>query len=489
MATPAYITVIGLGPGSFDNLTCGALRAMEEAEEVCLRTSSHPIAAELAARGINFSSFDYLYETAETFERVYEEIAVNLLARARQGCRLVYAVPGHPLVAEASVHHLLELAPDKAVEVRVLPGLSSVEAAYAALSIDPLEGLVLADALEIETLDVDPSRPLMVLQIYNAVVASAVKLRLMEFYPDDYTVILLQAVGTQQESISRLPLYMIDREHRADHLTILYLPSLPAEADGRIATLLNIMRKLRGPGGCPWDAQQDHVSLRPYLLEEAYEVLDALDRENIEDFCEELGDLLLQVVFHAQVASEEGAFDFSDVVSGICRKLRRRHPHVFGEAVVSGAGEVLRNWEAIKLEEKEARGGESEIMQGIPRTLPALSRAQKIQEKAARVGLDWPDTKGVLEKICEEVMELTREIQREHRAEALDELGDLFFALVNLARQLGLDAEEALRRSADKFIRRFSFVETKVKESGRSWESFTLDELDIFWNEAKAEST
>jgi MazG family protein len=128
-------------------------------------------------------------------------------------------------------------------------------------------------------------------------------------------------------------------------------------------------------------------------------------------------------------------------------------------------------------------------MQGIPRTLPALSRAQKIQEKAARVGLDWPDTKGVLEKICEEVMELTREIQREHRAEALDELGDLFFALVNLARQLGLDAEEALRRSADKFIRRFSFVETKVKESGRSWESFTLDELDIFWNEAKAEST
>ncbi|MDD3925244.1 MAG: nucleoside triphosphate pyrophosphohydrolase [bacterium] len=484
---PASITVIGLGPGSFDNLTCGALKAMEEAEEVCLRTSSHPIAAELVARGINLSSFDYLYESAETFERVYEEIAASLLNRAKQGRRLVYAVPGHPLVAEIAVHRLLELAPGSGVEVRVLPGLSSVEAAYAALGIDPLGGIFLADALEIDELDIDPSRPLMVLQIYNAVVASAVKLRLMEFYPDEHTAVLLHAVGTEQESRCDLPLYKIDREHRADHLTILYLPPLAEAADGRMATLLNIMRRLRGPGGCPWDAQQDHASLRPYLLEEAYEVLDALDRDDTGDFCEELGDLLLQVVFHAQVASEEGTFDFSNVVSGICRKLRRRHPHVFGEATVSGAGEVLRNWEAIKLEEKEARGIESEIMQGIPRTLPALSRAQKVQEKAARVGFDWPDTKGVLEKIHEEVVELTREIEQEHRLEALDELGDVFFALVNLARQLDLDAEEALRRSTDKFIRRFGFVEMRVKESGRSWESFTLDELDAVWDEAKSE--
>jgi len=244
--------------------------------------------------------------------------------------------------------------------------------------------------------------------------------------------------------------------------------------------LLDIMNELRGEGGCPWDKEQNHHSLKRYLLEESYEVIDAIDNNSDSQLCDELGDLLLQVVFHAQIAKEEGRFSIEDVLQGINKKMIRRHPHVFGEGKAGNSTEVLSQWEKIKSQEKKSEE-KAKIMR-INDNLPALILAQKVQEKAGRVGFDWPDIEGPWAKLKEEIEEL-QSATNEQRQE---ELGDVFFALVNLGRFWQLDAEEALRLSVKKFIRRFDEVEQQVEKSGQDWQDFNLTELDEFYNKAKS---
>ncbi|NPB05248.1 MAG: nucleoside triphosphate pyrophosphohydrolase [Aquificae bacterium] len=241
--------------------------------------------------------------------------------------------------------------------------------------------------------------------------------------------------------------------------------------------LKRIMAELRQK--CPWDRKQTHESLKKYLIEEAYEVLDAIDRKDWEALKEELGDLLLQPVFHARLAEEAGRFDIDEVVDHLCKKLIERHPHVFGEEEAKSAEEVLKSWERKKVEKKKG------VLDGVPKHLPALMRAQKLQKKAASVGFDWSDLKEVKEKVREEWNEFWEALESGDRERLEHELGDLLFALVNLARFLGLDAEEALQKANERFVKRFSFVERKVKESGKDWGDFTLEELDRFWEEAK----
>ena len=256
--------------------------------------------------------------------------------------------------------------------------------------------------------------------------------------------------------------------------------------------LVEIMRRLLAPDGCPWDREQDYRSLRRYVLEEACEVIDAIDNGNFEQLEEELGDLALQVVFLGELARREGRFGPDDVVRGIVEKLVRRHPHVFGDTSVTGADEVLRNWEQIKANEKRDRG----VLDGVPRSLPALQRAQRMGEKVSRVGFDWPDSRGSRDKVSEEIRELDEAIASKDQARIEAEFGDLLFALVNLARHEGVDAETALRGTADRFARRFAHVEKRVKDRHGGWPrgadgkpalGLPLDELDGFWNEAKRE--
>lgn len=256
--------------------------------------------------------------------------------------------------------------------------------------------------------------------------------------------------------------------------------------------LVAIMRRLLAPDGCPWDREQDYRSLRRYVLEEACEVIDAIDTGNFEQLEEELGDLALQVVFLGELARREGRFGPDDVVRGIVEKLVRRHPHVFGDTSVESADEVLRNWEQIKADEKRERG----VLDGVPRSLSALLRAQRMGEKVSRVGFDWPDSHGSRDKVSEELGELDEAIASKDKARVESELGDLLFALVNLARHEGVDAEAALRGTADRFARRFSHVEKRVKERHGGWPrgqdgkpatGLSLEELDGFWNEAKRE--
>lgn len=255
--------------------------------------------------------------------------------------------------------------------------------------------------------------------------------------------------------------------------------------------LVHVMVHLRSPGGCPWDRQQDHETLKPFLLEEAYEVLDAIDAGDDAELCAELGDVLLQVVFHAQVASEAGRFDADDVCRAIVDKLVRRHPHVFGDVAVADADHVVRNWEAIKRAERGADGAAapSSALDGVPRALPALLRAQRVQEKAARVGFDWDRVDGPLDKVGEELEELRREWAQGDGADparVAEEFGDLLFALVNAARFLRVAPEDALRKAVDKFSSRFRRIEAVLRARGRNLADASLAEMDAVWQEVKA---
>ncbi len=247
--------------------------------------------------------------------------------------------------------------------------------------------------------------------------------------------------------------------------------------------LVEIMAKLRGPGGCPWDAQQTHGSLRPYLLEESYEVLDAVDDADLGRLCGELGDLLLQVVFHAELARERGDFDIEDVCRKISDKLEYRHPHVFGDVQVDGADEVLTNWERLKRQGAEHQERTS-ALDGVPRELPALQQADKLQKRAAKVGFDWQTIQGPWHKVHEEL----REVQAaEDPTEAAHEIGDLLFAICNVARFLKVDPESALREANRRFGARFRSVEQQAQAQGRRLADMTLDEMDVLWERAKAE--
>ncbi|MBO7653296.1 MAG: nucleoside triphosphate pyrophosphohydrolase [Kiritimatiellae bacterium] len=252
-----------------------------------------------------------------------------------------------------------------------------------------------------------------------------------------------------------------------------------------IDRLLEVMRRLRAPGGCPWDREQTYKTLKPCLLEETYELLEAMEGDNLTLHREELGDVLLQVVFQCQMRAEEGHFDFNEVADVLADKLIRRHPHVFGDVQVDGTGQVLRNWEAIKQKEKDKAPDRSAI-DGVPAALPALLKAQRVQAKASRVGFDWKDASGAVSKIDEELAELKAAIAEGDKAHIEEEMGDLLFAAVNTCRFLGIDAESALGATTQKFSRRFRAVEKAVRDQGREMKTCTLEELDAIWDQVKA---
>lgn len=478
------ITIVGLGPGTFGLITVETLDKLKSAETLLLRTAKHPTVADLQARNISFATYDYLYEEKASFEDVYNAIAADCIKRARAGEQVVYAVPGSPLVAEKTVLLIRDLAIKYSIPVRILPGMSFLETLYARLAIDPIEGITVADAADLERLLPDVNTALIVTQVYNRQVASDAKLALMQQYGDDWQITLVRNVGLPDEDIREIPLFELDRVEVIDHLTSVYVPARKDCTKAfDLKPLQDIMVTLRSPGGCVWDIEQTHTSLRRYFVEEVYEVLEAIDLEDSEKLCEELGDLLLQVVFHARVAEESGIFSMQDVIDGVSQKMVRRHPHVFGEVTVRDAAEVVVNWEAIKKEEKA--GERQGILDGIFKGLPALLRAYKLQGKAAKVGFDWDDIEPVWDKVQEELGELREAAALGNLRDIEGELGDVLFAVVNLARFLGIEAETALNVTNNKFMRRFQYIENKVIQQGLRWEKLTLKELDGAWDEAK----
>ncbi|WP_213699021.1 nucleoside triphosphate pyrophosphohydrolase [Acetomicrobium sp.] len=256
---------------------------------------------------------------------------------------------------------------------------------------------------------------------------------------------------------------------------------------GSFEELVEIMKKLRAPGGCPWDKKQTLETLKEYVIEESYELIDAIDSRDVKNICEECGDLLLQIVFIAQIAAENDWFEVQEIIESLCDKLKRRHPHVFGDLKVRDSEEVRRNWDMIKLLERESKKEEPSRLTGIPRSMPALLRAYAIQERAAKVGFDWE--KGNLDpiwaKIDEEIRELRKALDEGDAGEVKEEIGDLLFAVVNLSRHIGVNPEEALQGANEKFSARFRFIEESVEGKGRSFDEYSLDELETLWQSAK----
>lgn len=480
------ITVVGLGPAGLD-LVPPRSRQVLEAGPVYLRTARHPAAEELLSSGrTDIRSFDDLYEKAESFEALYAQIVAELICAARKA-DIVYAVPGHPLVAEDTVRRLRDEAPSSGIELEILPAVSCLDTIFISLGLDPAAGLEVRDALTIDSRPLNPAVPLILLQVYSRLVAGDVKLKLMEVYPPEHPVKLVRAAGASgQEAVEELPLYELDRRP-CDHLTSLYVPPLPVREVCRypLDPLVEVMAALRGPHGCPWDKEQTHALLRRYLIEECYEVIEAIDENDMHKLREELGDLLLQVVFHARLAEEAGHFNINDVIHEIVAKMIRRHPHVFGETRVKDSAEVLANWQEIKRQEKEEAGETPTAIGGVPRALPALLRAYKVQGRAARVGFDWPNVEGAWEKVREEMEELKAAAAAGDKTAVAEELGDLLFAVVNVARFLKVEPELALATTTRKFEERFSFIEQSAAAMGRPLNDLTLDEMDALWEKAK----
>ena len=477
------ITILGLGPGDVDLLTRQAWQVLESASEIYLRTRQHPVTANLP-QGLQVFSFDHLYEAGESFEAVYEQIIQEVLALGRRPQGVIYAVPGHPYVAEATAPEIVRRARSQGLPVRVVEGLSFLEPTLTALGVDPFPHLALVDALELAAAHVPSfptSAPALIAQIYSQMVAADVKLTLMSLYPNEHPVRLVHAAGTQQEKVEDLALYEIDRSPYVGLLTALYVPPLGASTS--FEAFLEIVAHLRAPNGCPWDREQTHLSLRSDLLEEAYEALAALDAEDPQAMCEELGDLLLNILLQAQIAAEYGEFTAADILHGIHTKIVRRHPHVFGDVQVEDVQGVLQNWERLKAGERAAKGkGEASLLDGVNLALPALVQAGQFQKRAARVGFDWPDLRGVLDKLDEELGEVHAAGDSAQRA---DEIGDLLFAVANLARWYKVDAESALREANARFRKRFAYIEAAARAAGRQVSDLSTGEMQAYWREAK----
>jgi tetrapyrrole methylase family protein/MazG family protein len=481
------IILLGLGPGDASLLTQQAAKILETTPEIYLRTLQHPTVAGFPA-SIEVHSFDDLYDQLPSFDILYAHIIDKVLELGRRPQGVVYAVPGHPFVAEATSPEIARRARLEGLPVQVIEGLSFIEPTLTSLGVDPLPHLVIIDALELASAHVPPfppDAPALIAQIHSKAIASDVKLTLMEAYPDEHPVKLVHAAGTAQAQVEDLPLHAIDQSQSFGLLTSLYLP--PLEKGTSFEAFQEIIAHLRAPDGCPWDRAQDHQTLRTNLLEETYEALAALDADDPIHMREEFGDLLLQITLHAQIANEYGEFGINQVIKSIYDKIIRRHPHVFGDWKVDGVEKVLQNWEMLKAAErdellKENGGTQKGILDGIEIALPALAQAEEIQGRAARVGFDWPDTHGVVDKINEECHEL---INAEDLASRSDELGDLLFAVVNLARHYEIDAESALRETNTRFRKRFAHIEQSARLQGRPLRELSLDEMEGLWQEAK----
>lgn len=472
--------VMGLGPSGLEQLTLGNYRRICGAKKIFARTAEHPCVQELMAEGICVESFDEIYATKPSFKEVYESITEQLRKELKKGSEVIYVVPGHPMVAEKTVQLIGEKLAQE-YEVVIHPAMSFVDEIFRVLKFDPIDGVLIRNNDALKDVGLTGKEWLIIPQVYNKLIASEVKLDLMNSYPDDAWVYITKALGTPGEQVDKLPLFEMDHG-TYDHLTTIVLP--PNSDVISFSRLTKVMTILRSEQGCAWDLEQTHDTLKPCLIEESYEVLDAIEKNDMYNLCEELGDLLLQVVFHAQLASEDSEFDIQDVLQGVIQKLIRRHPHVFGEEKVETADDVILTWDRIKQEEKT--GGNDELaFFNDPLGLPALMWASSTQRRVAKVGFDWSDIDGPWGKVQEELQELKSALS--DGIGIREELGDLMFSIVNLSRFLKLDAEEVLRDTIHKFQRRFLKMVELTRKDGLDLEQLPLDEMDVFWEKAKSQ--
>lgn len=484
-------------------LSESAKRIFNSAEARFVQTSEHPFIKKLGLTG-NVKSMDDLYADSEDFDELNRAVAGRLvmaaefistegyseLAPGDERRHVAYITLGR--VNPAVLQAVRSMADVGVVNIEVLPFTSFAESAYAAAlscgHISPCEYISELPANRLKTIP-DTEALYAITEIDSQLAASEVKLTLSEYYPDEYEVYFaIPAPDGSCYEIKTRKLFETDRMKEYDAAAVLLVPpakdiDLPRHS---VEGLMQMMRRLRAPGGCPWDAEQTHESLKKTLLEECWEVIDAIDRKDPDDLCEELGDLLMQIAFHVVIEEEHASFTLRDVATGITNKMIFRHPHVFGSTHVENSDEVLVNWEKLKKEEKHQQTVAS-AMDSVPKSFPPLLRAYKIQKKAADVGFDWQSAEEALPKVHEEADEVLEAMAAGDPGRIADEVGDLFFAAVNVARLKKVDPDLALTHATDKFEKRFKLTEKLIAEDGKRLEEMTLPEMDVYWEKAKKE--
>ena len=484
------VSVVGLGPGPADWVTGAAVgRLRASGAKVFFRTRFWPELDRLMD-GLAWESFDEEYDHAESLDDVHSAIAQRLL---RAGEEVVLAVPGDGVLGEAVLDRLRQ----GGAVVDIVPGVPLSVAALAAVGLSVADGAQVVEATALGgsgldlLIELNPRWPAVVTGVFNPRIAGDLKLALQRVYPPEHRVSVVRHPGLFDATTRDLSLADLDRvQVDFDHLTHIVVPPVVGYLPtGSAHGLRAIVARLRAPGiGCPWDLQQTHRSLIPFVIEEAYEVVDAIEQDDTPGLCDELGDVLLQVALHAEIADQSAEFEWNDVVRALSEKLVRRHPHVFGEITaglrqVSGADDVVQNWAQLKAAERVDEPPPASALDGVLRSLPQLKRAAELARKAARAGFDWPTRDGTLAKVNEELGEL---MQATSLAERREELGDLLYILAKLAWQDGIDPEEALRAANRKFTTRFAALEQIAAERG--WPTLTgrpLTDLESAWSEAK----
>lgn len=474
------ITIATVSTGEDALMTQGTVVALAHARTRVLRTARHPVAAWLAAQNLPFETLDSLYEISQDFDAFNNAAADRLLALAMEG-DVLYAVADAQM--DATVAALLA-KPRTAIRFALLPGVSHADRCLALLGV-PAPGLRLyaAEAFR-QTARLSPGEPLLLCELHSRICAGDCKLKLMQLLPEDLAVTLFTGTEAGLLQKKEIPLYALDRQAAYDHLTACYVPATVMAQRSRfdLDDLLQVMTRLRAPDGCPWDREQTHESLLTYLLEECYEYIGAVRDGDTAHMYDELGDVLLQVVFHAEIARQHGDFAFTDITTAIVQKMVERHTHIFADAKADTADQVLTNWDALK---RKQRGLHTvaDAMADISTGLSPLMRADKVQRKAAKVGFDFSDALQALTKVHEESLEVQECIQQGIDPEM--ELGDLFFSVANVCRLCGKNPDIALSLATDKFMNRFRNMENSVQKAGKSIEHLTLSEMDVYWESEK----
>lgn len=474
------LTIVTLGTGGEAFLTRGAERALKEARRLVLRTGRHPMKAFLEAEGLAFETLDALYDACEDFDAFNKAAAVQLMTLCKDG-PVCYAVSDAAF--DTTVAAIQQLKP-RGADVVILPGVSHAERCMAMLETHA-DAVRLYTAAAFLTARVSPEEDLLLMEVHSRECAGDCKLKLLDLMPEETPVTFISGdEHTGELKKSCVPLYEMDRQKQYDHLTAIYVPGVPMLERTRfdMDDLVHVVARLRAPDGCPWDREQTHESLLPNLLEESYEYIQAVRDEDVDHMYDELGDVLLQVALHAEIARQHGDFSINDVTSAIAYKMIERHTHVFGKVYAETSEDVLNNWEALK---RKQRGitTHAQAMENVSMGLSTLLRAGKVQNKARKVGFDFDSALQALEKVYEEADEVRQNLENGTDPEM--ELGDLFFAAVNVSRICGKDADIALFNATNKFIKRFRNMENAIKNDGKCLEDLTLSEMDVYWNAGK----
>ncbi|MGI5898572.1 MAG: nucleoside triphosphate pyrophosphohydrolase [Christensenellales bacterium] len=473
------VIIAALGEGGIDGVSLGAYRQIKENYTI-FRTEMNEAASDLLGEGVRGETLDSLYESAEDFESLCGEIAAAVLGAARERGSVVYAVPGGAGIGDATVAAVIALCRQEGAQVSFACGTSPLE--MAALEAGGLESAVICSGYSLLESDINTKLALIVTELDGELLAGDVKLKLMDYYHDETPIIFMDG-----EISRKIPLRELDRQKRYSYTCKIVINPIDFTALSRydFIRLLDLVAILRGQGDdrfdpCPWDMEQTHESLRADIIEEAYEFADAIDSGDPDKMADELGDVLLQVAMHSQIAGEYGEFNAMDVTTGICKKMISRHRHIFGAEKAKDAASVLALWDDIKKEEKHI-ATVAEAMRDVPRSFPALMRAAKVLKRAANAGFDWPDIGSCMAKVSEEMGEIKAEIASGDSKKLFEEVGDMLLAAAKIPRVLGIDGELALSRAVDKFIKRFDAMERAVAESGREIRDIGLQELEAIW--------